>query len=51
MNLSDQDIKTNKILDFISKNTKKFFDILGISTNFLEEDPNLQPNLQPFVAA
>ena len=45
VNLSDQDIKTKKISDFITKNTKIFFDILSISTNF-QEDPNLRPNLK-----
>ena len=51
MNLSDQDIKTKKISDFITKNTKTFLDILGISTNFLQKYPNLWPNLPSFVAA
>ena len=51
VNLSDQEIKTKKISDFLIKNTNKFFDMLGISTNFLEEDPKLWPNLPSFVAA
>ena len=50
MNHSDQDIKTKKISNFITKNTKNFFDILSISTNF-QEDPNLRSNLKSFVAA
>ena len=37
VNLSDQDIKTKKFSDFITKSTKKFLDILGILTNFLEK--------------
>ena len=51
MNLSDQDIKAMKISDLITKKAMKFFDILGISTNFLEKDHNLWPNLPSFVAA
>ena len=50
VNLSDQDEKTKKISDFITKNSKNFFDILNISTNFQEEDLNLQPNVPSFVA-
>ena len=50
VNMSYQDIKTKKISDLITKNEKKFFDILGISTNFIE-DPSLWPNLPSFVAA
>ena len=51
VNLPDEDIKTKKISDFITKNTKKFFDILGISANFVEEHPNLWPKLPLFVVA
>ena len=37
--LSDQDLRTKVFSDFVTKNTKQFFDTLGISTDFLKEDP------------
>ena len=37
--LSDQDLRKKVFSDFVTKNTKQFFDTLGISTDFLKEDP------------
>ena len=39
INLFDQDIRIKEIHDFVSKKTKKFFDTLNISADFLEKDP------------
>lgn len=51
INLSDQDIRTKEIHDFVTKNTKKFFDTLNISTDFLEKDPALWSGLPSYIEA
>ena len=37
--LSDQDLRKKVFSDFVTKYTKQLFDTLGISTDFLKEDP------------
>ena len=49
--LSDQDIRQKEIADFVTRNTKKFFDMLNLPNDFLEEDPDTWNSLPSFVEA
>ena len=49
--VSDEDIRQKEIPDLVTKNTRKFFEILKISTTFLQEDPVIWCDLPSFTEA